>query len=149
MNAMPDGTKTNAFKPKDIVIWLWYWLPPLAWMAMIFYFSHQPSLPRAPGYRLDAVLKKLTHVAEYVVLFLLLFRAWRRARSASQALNLSLLTAVTYAISDELHQAWVPGRNANGRDVLIDASGALLLWWLLRSRCGRGLFSSRDEYGAE
>ena len=147
MNLMPDKTKTNP--TQHILTWLWYWLPPLIGMGIIFYLSHQPDLPHAPAYWLDAVLKKLAHVSEYAILFLLFCRAWRRGRAAGLVLRRSLLTTAAYAISDELHQAWVPGRHANGYDVLIDLSGVLLLWWLMQSRHWRRLFHGKDKYLAE
>ena len=131
-----------------ILNWLTYWLPPLLMMAAIFYLSHQPDLPHAPEPWLDVLLKKLGHATEYAILFLLLLRAYRRDRAAEQALKTSALAAVAYAITDELHQAFVPGRSANWYDVVIDASGVLLLWWLLRRR-RRRLFRRKDEYLAE
>lgn len=60
-----------------------------------------------------------------------------------------MATTAAYAISDEWHQSFVPGRKANWYDVLIDVSGALLLWWLLRGGRWRGLFGRRDEDLAE
>ncbi len=134
---------------KTLLIWLWHWLPPLIVMAVIFYLSAQRSLPQAPGYWLDAVLKKLCHAIEYAILFLLLFRAWRCGRTTDQALCTSLLATAAYALSDELHQAFVPGRSANWYDVLIDLSGVLLLWRLLRSGCWRGLLRGQDKDLAE
>jgi VanZ family protein len=45
--------------------------------------------------------------------------------------------AVVYGISDELHQAFVPGRAPDPLDVAADGAGALavqaLLWWRYRS----------------
>ena len=38
----------------------------------------------------------------------------------------TLLLCIGYAITDELHQAFVPGRTPKLLDVLIDSSGALL-----------------------
>jgi VanZ family protein len=129
--------------------WLWRWGPPLLVMASIFYVSHQPDLPHAPDPWLDVLLKKLGHATEFAVLFLLLWRAWRRERPAGQALSWAMATTAAYAISDEWHQSFVPGRKANWYDVLIDVSGALLLWWLLRGGRWRGLFGRRDEDLAE
>jgi hypothetical protein len=136
-------------KIANVLTWLWYWLPPLLVMAAIFYLSHQPDLPHAPDPWLDVLLKKLGHAAEYAVLFLFLLRAWRRDRAADQALNTSLIATAAYAISDELHQAFVPGRKANWYDVLIDVSLALLLWRLLRRGRWRGLLHGKDKYLAE
>ena len=39
---------------------------------------------------------------------------------------LSFLFSVIYAFSDEFHQTFVPGRDGNIVDVLIDSSGALV-----------------------
>ena len=89
-------------------------------------------------------VRKTAHLAEYAVLALLLWRAlrqpvpgdprpwsWREARHA-------LLLAALYAATDELHQAFVPSRDAAVMDVLMDALGAalglLLLWAIGRSR---------------
>ena len=136
-------------KIANVLTWLWYWLPPLLVMAAIFYLSHQPDLPHAPDPWLDVLLKKLGHATEYTILFLLLLRAWRRDRAADQALNTSVLATAAYAISDELHQAFVPGRKANWYDVLIDVSLALLLWRLLRGGRWRGLLRGKNKYLAE
>ena len=39
---------------------------------------------------------------------------------------LAFLICVIYAISDEIHQLFVPGRAGQVRDVLIDSAGSLL-----------------------
>lgn len=41
-----------------------------------------------------------------------------------QTIGLALLICVLYAISDEIHQHFVPGRGAQVKDVLIDSAGA-------------------------
>jgi VanZ family protein len=129
--------------------WLWRWLPPLLWMGLIFFLSAQPDLPHAPGEWLDAVLKKFGHAAEYLLLFCMLLRAWRYSRSPAKALDAALLATALYAVSDELHQAFVPGRHANWYDVLIDVGLPLLLWRVWRGRLRGGLLRSEDEYLAE
>ena len=136
-------------KIANVLTWLWYWLPPLLVMAAIFYLSHQPDLPHAPDPWLDVLLKKLGHATEYAILFLLLLRAWRRDQAADQALNTSVLATAAYAISDELHQAFVPGRKANWYDVLIDVSVVLLLWRLLCGGRWRGLLHGKNKDLAE
>ena len=112
--------------------WLWAWLPPLGIMATIFWFSSQPTLPSVPGYWLDALLKKASHVAIFTLLFLLFVRAWRSGRTSRQTVSIAILSTAAYAISDELHQAFVPGRHCNWYDVAIDLSGALIIGLLLR-----------------
>jgi len=142
-------TPSQATPLRRIAVWLWRWAPPLLLMASIFYLSHQPDLPHAPDPWLDVLLKKLGHTTEFAVLFLLLWRAWRGQRPAGQVLNWAMVATAAYAISDEWHQSFVPGRKANVYDVLIDVSGALLLWWWLRGGRWRGFFRRRDEDFAE
>ena len=38
----------------------------------------------------------------------------------------SLIICILYSVSDEIHQYFIPGRSCELRDVLIDASGAIL-----------------------
>ena len=98
------------------------WLPALAWMALIFYLSSQPDLPGPPDPLWDLVFKKAAHFVTYAILAGLLARALApRPGSATMALILTVL----YAVSDEFHQSFVPGRMPTARDVAIDAAGAL------------------------
>jgi len=103
-------------------------LPALLWAALIFVFSSQAELPRVPVSVLDLVLKKAAHLAEYAVLAILLLRALAPVRSEATrgAFLAAWALAVIYAVTDEIHQAFVPGRSAAALDVLIDALGAML-----------------------
>jgi len=140
---------SHRIKMRALLTWLRQWLPPLLWMAVIFYLSAQPDLPHAPDALLDTLLKKAAHIAEYALLFLLYLRAWKSGRGADQALRTSLWATGVYALSDELHQAFVPGRHPNWYDVVIDMSGVLLLSWLLRTRRWGGLVRTLDQDLAE
>jgi len=56
-----------------------------------------------------------------------------------KSLIFSFLLCAIYAVSDEIHQMYVPGRGAQTADVLIDCSGAvagLFLYWLTASLPG-------------
>jgi VanZ family protein len=137
---MVDMTLQN-MKLQKLVTWLWYWLPPLVLMAVIFYLSSSSSLPQAQGEWLDALIKKIAHIAEYTLLFLLLVRAWRHSLAISwasmeRALWAAWLTTVAYGISDEVHQSFVPRRHATWYDVVIDVAvpGLLCLLWYGRRR---------------
>ena len=102
------------------------WLPVVAWAALIFALSSVPDLGTGLG-GWDLVLRKLAHAAEYAVLGALLVRAlggpW-----------VAVALGVAYAISDEIHQSFVPGRAGSPLDVALDAVGvaagvAAWLWW--------------------
>lgn len=105
-------------------LFLRYWLPVFAWAGLIFALSSIPSLESGLPKSGDLVLRKLGHLIEYAVLALLLLRAFGahglspRSRSTAAAL-ISLL----YAVLDEYHQSFVPGREGSPRDVLLDALG--------------------------
>lgn len=112
-------------------------LPLLAWMGAIYYFSNQPSLPSAPDPWWDLLLKKGGHMAAYAILALLWWRVLVRRLSVRRSVGLALLLSLLYAISDEVHQLYVLGRNGTVWDVGIDACGVLLaagvLWRMTRS----------------
>ncbi|MGD8967340.1 MAG: VanZ family protein [Anaerolineae bacterium] len=116
------------------------WLPVLLWMGLIFVFSAQPSLPSVPG-RWDVLLKKTMHALAYGVLAGLIVRALRGYWSDDGLIRLvSIGLALAYALSDEYHQTFVPGRDGNLIDVAADAvgmAGAMVLdrrWWEERRR---------------
>jgi len=109
----------------------WRWLAVILWMVGIFALSATPSLasPLDPFH--DFVLRKVAHMGEYAVLTALLFGALRmHLARKSQALLLGALLAILYAVSDEWHQTFVPGREGTLRDVAIDALGvaAVSVW---------------------
>jgi VanZ family protein len=116
-----------------------FWLPPLAWMGLIFALSAQPELPLPPGPWMEQVFDKLAHAGLFGVLAWLVWRAFRQHRGPSfSLLVLCVAVTVVYAISDELHQSFVPGRTPSVADLAADAAGAagatLLARWLERRR---------------
>ncbi len=105
--------------------WLRAWGPVLMWMGIIFYLSDQPNLPGPESPFWNILLKKLGHFIVYGVLAWLTLRAlsWGREPTARQRW-VAWGIAVLYAISDELHQGFVPGRHPKVLDLFIDACGA-------------------------
>lgn len=136
---MSDLGTTRQAMMRDLV---WYWLPPLAWMWVIFYLSAQPELPGPPEPLLDTLLKKSGHSVAYATLAFLWWRALSRGRKAYRTtLVLAFVIAVLYGMSDEIHQSFVPGRHPSPWDVLIDAAGAAVavgVIWLRKSRNTKG-----------
>ena len=99
------------------------WVPVVLWAAVIFAFSAVPDLGTGLG-TWDLVLRKLAHTAEFAVLGALLMRAVRQELPA-------LALGISYAVSDEIHQRFVPGRVGSPLDVVIVAAGVavgVLLW---------------------
>lgn len=139
--------------------------PALLWMGLIFSFSTDagsaghtnpfadrfllaffPDLARRLSpVQLDWLhfyVRKAAHLTEYAVLALLLARALRFGRRAlplPRLLARAWLLATLYAVTDELHQRWIPSRTPKAGDVLIDSAGALVglgLLALFRRRRG-------------
>jgi VanZ family protein len=75
---------------------------------------------------LDLLFKKFGHLTVYATLALLWLRALRAAR---RAYLVAFLITVLYAVSDEIHQSFVPFRGPSPWDVVLDslAAGVALL----------------------
>jgi VanZ family protein len=102
------------------------WLPVAVWAAVIFTLSSIPSLDSGLD-TWDTVLRKLAHLAEYAVLGALLYRALRREPAA-------IALGSLYAVTDEVHQAFVSGRQGSPLDWLIDTIGVVAGVLLLSRR---------------
>jgi VanZ family protein len=112
------------------------WLPPLALMAVIFFFSAQTNLDSGLGW-IDHVGRKIVHAGEYSLLCFLWWRALRTKFDRMTALAPALAITVLYAASDEYHQSFVHGRHASWVDVAIDSMGAGLFVLLTLRALGR------------
>ncbi len=98
-------------------------------MGLIFTVSSFPS-SRIPNYGgLDFLVKKSGHFLGYTALAL----AYNHALQSKDLKRSwwAWILAVLFAISDEFHQSFVPGRTPWIVDILIDSMGALvgcLVW---------------------
>jgi len=122
---------------------LYYWLPVLLWMALIFIVSSRSNLPSHPNKTVDFTLRKAGHLVEYGVLAFLLWRAISKERGAPAPLSFggAFAFSLLYAASDEFHQTFVPGRDGTLLDLGFDALGALLALGLIRWSCKDNDFS--------
>lgn len=88
---------------------------------------------------LTFLTRKAAHIVAYFVLGLLMFNAIRGYKWERKYLVLaSIAFCCLYAVSDEVHQIFVPGRSGEVRDVLIDtaASGAgVAVYWVVSQSC--------------
>jgi VanZ family protein len=91
------------------------------------------------------IVRKGAHFLEYLVLGISLFWTVRDLRMkhgrvldglAGRAVLVPWVVGVLYAVTDEVHQYFVPGRCCELRDVLIDAcgvaAGVVIVWWRRR-----------------
>lgn len=103
-----------------------YWFPPIIWAGLIFYMSSRSNIHTVDVYWQDFVIKKIAHFTEYFIFTVLVYRALSNTTNLSKkkSLVISFIITVVYAVSDELHQSFIPGREPRVRDVFIDASGS-------------------------
>ncbi|WP_413378249.1 VanZ family protein [Alkalihalobacillus sp. 1P02AB] len=128
----------------------WFsWAAVLLWMALIFFLSHQPGEKSGhlssditeilsgiiqflfPFFQIELellhfMIRKGAHFFSYLLLGVLVLNAMRRSGFISYwAAATSWGICLIYAITDEVHQLFIPGRSGEVQDVLIDSAGAL------------------------
>ena len=123
-----------------------------AWMAVIFWMSSMPGevsgaqssmlvrllvrflsavlghgmTEQLPLAAIELALRKAAHMAEYAVLGLLTAGAFIGRRTSILAgILVPWCIASVYAVTDEIHQLFVPGRSGQVSDVLLDSAGVL------------------------
>lgn len=73
----------------------------------------------------DYPVRKLAHISEYLILAILVFLYINCFKiKYSKKFIYTLIVCVVYAITDEIHQIFSPGRAALFTDILIDAFGS-------------------------
>lgn len=95
---------------------------PYIWGALIFTLSSIPNFS-PPGAQLP-VVDKVAHFGEYLIFALLIFYNRKRI----YVMPLVLL----FAVADELHQKFIPGREVEVTDILSNFTGILFGWLLSR-----------------
>jgi len=100
----------------------------IIWCGVIFGLSGLAINKEKHFSWMDFVVKKTAHVVEYFVLYWLVYRAAsnKMRLNTKSILIYSFLFTLVYALSDEWHQTFVPGREGTLRDVGFDTIGALL-----------------------
>lgn len=74
---------------------------------------------------LQFLVRKTAHFSAYAALGISLFSALLLTFRKRFLWLYAFLASLLYAVSDEIHQYFVPGRSMELRDVLIDSSGAI------------------------
>ena len=77
---------------------------------------------------LSLIIRKLAHFTEYFILGILIYNL---IHSYNKKIYIAIIICVLYAISDEIHQLFVPGRSCQLLDILIDTMGSIVGIYLL------------------
>lgn len=131
------------------------WIPAAVWMLIIFSLSAQPALASNSLSRgvtkvivetvgkvipldiemstlndivsqFNHFVRKFAHFSAYAVLGVLVSYALSKNEiNSNRVFILSMAICIIYAVSDELHQLFVPGRGCQLKDVVIDTAGAV------------------------
>ena len=117
------------------------------WMGLIFYMSSKNgekstgqsdliintlntlgvNLSGNFGEFASVIVRKAAHVCEYMILSLLLYNVLKDYITITKKIMIyTILGVILYAMSDELHQVFVPGRAGRIQDVLIDTIGGIV-----------------------
>lgn len=114
-----------------------YWIPPFIWMLLIYLLSSRERTIVSDQYILNFVFFKLLHVVEYAFLYFLLFRATNSIKdkkvTTKDRFILPIFISILYALSDEIHQTFVPTREGRIRDVFIDTLGIYLMYIYIKN----------------
>lgn len=73
---------------------------------------------------LNLIIRKLAHYIEYLILGILVIKMFIK-NNIPQSYLISIIFCIIYAISDEIHQLFVPGRACQIKDILIDSIGSI------------------------
>ncbi len=118
------------------------WLLVAACMGVIFYLSHQPADESSRqsmavigflGKLVEGIValvghegfRTVAHGLEYCGLAVLIYHAMLQTTGKSKPL-FSLAATAVYALSDEIHQIFIPGRAFQLMDIAVDTAGAAI-----------------------
>ena len=116
---MPD---TGQSKLRNFFI---CWLPLIIYCLSIYIQSDYPSPEKIPTFRFS---DKILHFGAYGLLGILFFRAYETLPLKANRTLLILLSsgsATLYGVSDEIHQYFVPFREADIVDVVANTMGSI------------------------
>ena len=77
---------------------------------------------------LTPIVRKIAHFSIYAILgiFTISFTLTFEDKKTNQKIVYSLIFCILYAITDEFHQTFIPGRSGKIIDIFIDSLGALV-----------------------
>lgn len=110
-----------------------YWVPVILYAGLIFTIS---SFPLPPPKVEIPFIDKFIHLIEYGILGFLFYRALRVSKLAKRVFVLAIIFSILYALSDEIHQYFVLGRNCDLRDLAADSLGVVLVALYLKHKQG-------------
>jgi VanZ family protein len=116
-------------------------VPALLWMSVIFALSSREQFPSPPAVS-TSIAAIIAHLVVFGIMATLIQFGLSRPPTF-RTVSLAFALTIMYALSDELHQSFVPGRNASAFDILVDAVGGTLALMAYTRSLGRSAASAR------
>ena len=111
--------------PINLKLFAVNWLPLIIYCLAIYIQSDLPASEHIPSFEFS---DKILHFFAYAVMGVLFYRAYQTLRIKGDPRMLVLLSVVSaslYGFSDEIHQYYVPFRDASIYDVFANILGAV------------------------
>ncbi|MBI4004511.1 VanZ family protein [Candidatus Roizmanbacteria bacterium] len=122
---------------KSVYRWFRAWLPVFLWMIVIYYFSSRQRVAISDVFTINFLLFKTLHVIEYAALYFLLLRGFYLTVYPDKPIQIyryAFIVALLYAVSDEIHQTFVPTREGKIWDIMIDTIGIGIMYTLIKKK---------------
>lgn len=103
---------------------LGYLLPVVLLMAVMFGLSSMNNIQTHTAVP-DNTLKNIAHASEYLILTLITHRFFKKTQARTSVIATIIVVAL-FAVSDEIHQSFVPTRTSSIGDLLMDYTGLVL-----------------------
>ena len=94
----------------------------------------------------EQIISNLAHIPAYALLTFLWLKSFAGTESKNNIIVFSLILSglMLFAVSDEIHQSFVPGRTASFMDIGLDLIGILFGLWVFKLL---GMFTKEMKFG--
>ncbi|MEM5016296.1 VanZ family protein [Metabacillus indicus] len=109
-------------------------IAPILYMILIWILSSLPAdaIIKTP-FSFDRLMKESLHLIEFGILYWLIALAFSaNGRWTAKASILAAVISILYGATDEIHQYFVPYRSATVIDLVKDAIGVLVSFYIMK-----------------
>lgn len=112
-----------------------YWFPVYIYAIFIFFFSNSSTPPTEKIIMGTTypILNYFKHFVEYSLFSILLIRASSNSNFKNPFLS-TIIISILYAITDEIHQIYIPERFFSYKDIFADTLGILITQYIIYYR---------------
>lgn len=121
-------------------IFFFYHFPAIIYGLVVFLLSSVPGM-NMPEYGF-LLADKLLHFLEYALFAILIFRSFSqlfRKQKLHYVIVASSFFLILFSLLDEYYQKYIPGRESDVADVILDVLGASLILFFLWIRKHRNI----------